>query len=147
MIYDNDRTQLRQVFIDAWQKYQDQQPLQPLEEQLAALVVEHPEYHALLNQRETMLAKDFHIDPGAENPFLHLAMHLTIREQVALDRPAGIRQCYVTLCNNVENHHAEHRMMEILGQALWQAQRSGEAPDEIAYLRQLQQALPSGQVR
>jgi hypothetical protein len=147
MMFGNDRTQLRQVFLNAWQKYQNQQPLEPLEEQLAALVVEHPEYHALLDQSDAILAQDFHIDPGNENPFLHLAMHLSVREQVALDRPAGIRQCYVTLCNSSETHGAEHQMMEILGQALWQAQRNGEAPDEVEYLRQLQLALQSTHVR
>jgi len=142
MIYGNDRTKLRQVFLDTWLKYQNQQPLEPLEERLAALLVEHPEYHALLNQ-PAAVEKDFHIDPGQDNPFLHLAMHLSIREQVALDRPKGIEECYITLCKKTENHEAEHRMMEILGEALWQAQRNGAAPDELEYLRQLQRAAQS----
>lgn len=138
MIFGNDRTQLRQVFIDAWRKYQNQAPLEPLEEQLAALVLEHTEYQPLLAESEKALAQDFHVDPGNENPFLHLAMHLSIREQVSLDRPAGIRQCHLTLCQRLENHEAEHRMMEVLGALLWDAQRNGKAPDESEYLIQLQ---------
>jgi len=31
-------------------------------------------------------------------------------------------------------HEAEHALMEALGEALWQAQRSGRAPDEGQYL-------------
>jgi len=34
-------------------------------------------------------------------------------------------------------HAAEHAMIECLGEALWQAQRSGRAPDEAAYLAAL----------
>jgi len=146
-MFSNNRTELRQVFINAWQKYQAQQPLEPLEEQLAALVVEHPEYQPILAQSEAVLDQDFHIDPGNENPFLHLAMHLSIREQIALDRPAGIRECHLTLCNKLGNHDAEHRMMEILGAALWQAQRDGVAPNEADYLTQLRQALPTSPIR
>ena len=141
MIFGNDRTQLRRVIVDAWNKYQAQQPLQPLEEQLAALVVEHPEYQPLLAQSDGVLAKDFHIDPGTENPFLHLAMHLSIREQIALDRPAGIRECHISLCKYNENHATEHLMMEVLGELLWEAQRDGKAPDEAVYLTKLRQIL------
>jgi hypothetical protein len=32
---------------------------------------------------------------------------------------------------------AEHRMMEALGRALWDAQRAGRLPDENAYLEEL----------
>jgi hypothetical protein len=32
---------------------------------------------------------------------------------------------------------AEHRMMEALGRALWEAQRAGRLPDERAYLEDL----------
>lgn len=140
MIFGNDRTQLRQVFINAWQKYRDQLPLEPLERQLAALVLEHPEYQSLLSESEKALAQDFHVDPGNENPFLHLAMHLSIREQVSLNRPAGIRECHVSLCQCMENHDAEHRMMEVLGELLWTAQRNGQAPEEAQYLAQLQES-------
>ena len=139
MIFGNDRTQLRQVFLNAWQKYRNQQALEPLEQQLAALVLEHPEYQDLLAESEKALAQDFHIDPGNENPFLHLAMHLSIREQISLNRPRGIRECHVSLCDNLEKHEAEHRMMEVLGELLWDAQRNGQAPDEAQYLILLQE--------
>jgi hypothetical protein len=141
MIFGTDRTQLRQVFINAWQKYRDQRPLEPLEEQLAALVLEHPEYQGLLSESDKALAQDFHIDPGNENPFLHLAMHLSIREQVSLNRPAGIHECHVSLCKCLEYHDVEHRMMEVLGELLWAAQRNGQAPDEAQYLAQLQEIV------
>ena len=34
-------------------------------------------------------------------------------------------------------HDAEHRMVEVLAETLWEAQRAGRAPDESAYLDRL----------
>ena len=38
----------------------------------------------------------------------------------------------------ITTERAEHRMMEALGETLWEAQRNGRAPDERAYLERLQ---------
>ena len=77
---------------------------------------------------------------GQTNPFLHMGMHLAIREQLATNRPAGITETFGLLMARVQDAHAvEHRMMECLGEALWQAQRSGQEPDEARYLACLRQ--------
>lgn len=34
-------------------------------------------------------------------------------------------------------HAAEHRMIECLAEALWEAQRAGTPPDEAAYVERL----------
>ena len=39
-------------------------------------------------------------------------------------------------------HEAEHRMMECLGQVLWEAQQAGGMPDEAAYLTCIQGLCP-----
>ena len=128
------REQMRRVYIDVWHKLHQGQPLEPMEALVAALIEEHPEYHALLGDNEKALNADFHPDSGQENPFLHLAMHLALREQVATDRPAGIRPQHERLSRQLGAHAAEHAMMECLGEALWAAQRNGTPPDEPAYL-------------
>ena len=65
-------------------------------------------------------------------------MHLAIREQVGTDRPPGIRAIHAALARRLGDvHEAEHRMIECLGEALWNAQRAGTAPDETAYLEAL----------
>ncbi len=139
MFADYDRQQLRRVYVTAWQKARKGLPMEPLERQLAELITEHPEYHALLEAPEDAVERDFAPHGGQSNPFLHLGLHMAIREQVATDRPAGIRAAWRTLClQHGDPHTAEHVMIEVLGEALWRAQRESRAPDEATYLRRLE---------
>src|SRR5580704_13219466 len=132
------REQLRQRYRDAWRKFAAQQPLEPLEAQLAAVIAEHPEYIAWLESGDAALLADFTPEGGRENPFLHMGLHLAIREQVATDRPAGIAGVHRELAaRGAGAHEAEHRMIEPLAETLWEAQRSGHPPDEAAYLERL----------
>jgi len=132
------REQLRRMYLDAWRKYTARQPLEPLEAQLAAVIAEHPEYVPLLESGPQALAAEYTPEGGAQNPFLHMGLHLAIREQVATDRPAGIARIHQDLCRRLsEPHAAEHAMLEVLGEILWDAQRAGRAPDEQRYLERL----------
>ncbi|MCU0760771.1 MAG: DUF1841 family protein [Steroidobacteraceae bacterium] len=132
------REELRRAYLDAWRRSQAGAVLSPLEAQLAAVIAEHPEYHAWLEGGEAALAEEFGPERGRTNPFLHLGMHLAIREQVATDRPGGIRALHALLAIQAGGpREAEHRMMEALGETLWEAQRAGRAPDEQAYLERL----------
>ena len=140
MIFSQDRTALRQMYRDAWIKHRKQLPLSPLEAQIAQVIAEHPEFHALIEANE--LQADFTPEMGQSNPFLHMGMHLAIREQVATDRPAGIRTLHGQLSTAAGAAlEAEHQMMEALGETLWEAQRNNAAPDERAYLERLRRLL------
>ena len=133
------RMQLRGRYLEAWRKFHDGQPLEPLEAQLAAVIAEHPEYIGWLESGDEVLGAEFTPEGGRGNPFLHMGLHLAIREQVATDRPAGIAAIHRQLAvRNGGAHSAEHAMIEILAEMLWDAQRSGRAPDEQAYLERLQ---------
>ncbi len=126
-----DRDSSRRFFVEVWKKYQ---PGQPLEDLVLAVIKEHPEYHALLEQDENVL-QEFTPDMGVTNPFLHMGMHIAIREQVSSDRPPGIRKIYQDLMvKYVSVHDLEHRIMECLGETLWSAQRNNTLPDEAVYL-------------
>ncbi len=138
MIFGNDRKQLRQSFHLAWEKARGSQILTPLEQQIADVITDHPEYHALLTDPDS-LERDFTPELGQENPFLHMAMHLAIREQVATNRPTGIRAIHQRLAKRLGGVlPAEHAMIECLGVVLWEAQRSHRMPDEAEYLARLQ---------
>ncbi|MBK1692261.1 DUF1841 family protein [Ectothiorhodospira mobilis] len=134
MFADQGREQLRAMYCQAWRKWRAGEPLEPLERQIAELVREHPEYHGLLEDAGAARGAEFHIAEGVDNPFLHMGMHLALRDQVAMDRPAGIAAVHRALALRMGPHGAEHAMMECLGTALWEAQRQGGAPDEQAYL-------------
>jgi hypothetical protein len=132
------REAMRRRYLEAWRKFSAQQPLEPLERQLAAVIAEHPEYIAWLESGDAALGAEFTPEGGRENPFLHMGLHLAIREQVSTDRPAGIAAAFGALAARCGGAHpAEHRMLEVLAEALWAAQRSGAAPDEAAYLERV----------
>lgn len=132
------REQLRQMYLDAWRKYTAHQPLEPLEAQVAAVIAEHPEYVPLLESGPQALSADYTPEGGRENPFLHMGLHLALREQVATNRPPGITQIHQSLSRRLgDPHAAEHAMLEALAETLWESQRSGRAPDEQRYLERL----------
>jgi len=132
------REQLRRMYLDAWRKFSEKQPLEPLEAQLAAVIAEHPEYLEVIEAGDAAIAAEFTPESGRQNPFLHMGLHLAIREQVATDRPRGIADIHRTLSARLgDAHSAEHTMLEALAETLWEAQRANRAPDEQAYLEKL----------
>jgi hypothetical protein len=129
------------MYVDAWRKHRDGRPLAPLEDQLVRVIADHPEYHPTVEVDEAAIGRDYLPESGQTNPFLHMGLHLAIREQVSTDRPKGIASVHSALSGQLGAHDAEHRMIECLGEALWQSQRSGRAPDEAAYLESLRRLL------
>ncbi len=130
----SEREQLRKVFFEAWRKYNASLPIEPLEGQVVEIILMHPEYQDYLSQPETYQDKDFE----DANPFLHMSLHMSIRDQISTNRPQGIVSTYQKLCNKLSDFHlAEHLMMDCLAETLWQAQQNGIIPDEKSYLEQL----------
>jgi hypothetical protein len=131
------REELRRRYVTAWQRRREGLPLEPLDAQIADVIALHPEYQAMLEHPD-VLQGDFTVEQGRINPFLHMSLHLGIREQLATDRPAGIRAIHLALTRRLgDAHEAEHRMADVLAETLWEAQRAGRAPDEAAYLERL----------
>lgn len=136
MIFGQDRHELRKMYADAWKKQAAGQPLSPLESQIAAVVAEHPEYHDAVTGGD--LDRNYTPEGGQTNPFLHMGLHLGIREQVATDRPRGIAKIHRQLSARLgDPHAAEHRMIDCLAETLWEAQGANRPPDEALYLERL----------
>jgi len=135
-MFSNNRTEMRKIFFTAWNKHKQHILLEALDQQLIDIILLHPEYHNILNHPEKFQDHDF----GAENPFLHMSLHLAIREQINTNRPYGIQKIYHDLSEKLQDTlRVEHRMLDCLENFLWQAQQSGKAPDEKNYLIQLQE--------
>lgn len=129
------RDQARRFFFDAWKKHKDAQPLTPLEAMALDTMIAHPEYHALLDNPERHLARDYAPESGEINPFLHLQLHLAVAEQLSIDQPHGIRAHYQRLLAKTgDAAAAQHALMECLAEMIWQAQRTGAGPDAAVYL-------------
>jgi hypothetical protein len=135
------RDQLREMYRSAWRKFKGQHTLSPLDKQIVSVISEHPEYRVIIESAAADLA-NYSPRSGQLNPWLHMGLHLAIREQVATNRPAGIAEVHARLCKSSgDAHEAEHRMIETLATAMWDAQRSGKPPDENDYLERLR-SLP-----
>jgi len=133
MIFGRDRAELRSMYSDAWRKARTGQVLGPLESQIVSVIQEHPEYLPAIEDPD--LSGEFQPEGGRANPFLHLGLHLALRDQVATDRPPGIRAAYNAVAARTgAKHAAEHRLIECLAETLWEAQRDRVPPNEQAYL-------------
>lgn len=129
---------VRRFFCETFRKYDAKEILTPLETIAADWISQHPEYFDDLRNVDAALQRDYSIDSGKTNPFLHLSMHLTIAEQVTINQPHGVRVAYEALAHKKNSiHEAHHDMMECLGEMIWNSQRSGTPPDGNAYINAL----------
>lgn len=134
-MFDPSREQARRFFIEAWRKRRQRQLLSPLEDLAAHLVALHPEYHAVLEEGEAAVWREWTPQEGQSNPFLHLALHLAVEEQLSIDQPPGLRAAFSALLARSDDRHAAlHAVIECLAATLWQAQKSQCPPDGEAYL-------------
>lgn len=124
------------MYAEAWRKAGAREVLSPLEAQIVKVIEDHPEYQSGLD--EDGLEASFAPPEGKTNPFLHMGLHLAIRDQVATDRPPGILAIFQRLERRFPNsHEAEHRMLDCLAETLWEAQKRNAPPDEQKYLERL----------
>lgn len=138
------RDQLRITYAQAWAKHLAHAPLTPLEAQITDVIGAHPEYQRVVSDADAAVGFEHDSAAVADNPFLHMGLHLAVREQIAIDRPPGIRDLYRQfLARRADAHLAEHALMEALGEELWSAQRNARAPDEKQYLAQARSRLTS----
>ena len=134
-MFNPSRDQARDFLFEAWRKYRAKEPLSALETIAVEAISQHPEYHALLENRDKYVERDYAPEQGETNPFLHLSMHLAIREQIAIDQPPGVRAAHQKLSQKLDSVlDAEHQMMDCLAEMIWQAQRNKSAPDASVYL-------------
>ena len=126
---------VRRFFCEVQRRLVAGEPLDAMQAKAATWVQAHPEYADDLADADAAVAAEYGVDDGRENPFLHLSMHLSIAEQVAIDQPRGMAQACDLLSRRLGSaHDAHHQVMECLGTTLWTSQRSGLPPDGQAYL-------------
>ena len=141
-MFNPSRNQAREFLFDLWEKHRAGAALTALESMALSVVLEHPEYHRYLGERERYLEQEWRPEGGETNPFLHLQMHLAIEEQVSIDQPPGIRAAIDALARKHGSMHAaRHDVMDCLAEAIWNAQRHGAPLDNASYLDCLKRKL------
>ena len=121
------RNQARLFFLNTWKKYHQQHVLSEAESLALEWMSKHPEYFGTFDADvENALSKDYRVEEGQGNPFLHLSMHLAVAEQVSIDQPPGIRSAYWKLCEILgDEHKAAHQVFECLAEQIYQQQKNG----------------------
>jgi len=131
-MFNPSRDDVRRFFCAAWRRHTAGSVLTPLEAVALKWIAVHPEYHALLADEQRALTEEFTVERGRTNPFLHLAMHLALEEQLSIDQPPGIVAALRRLAARAgDEHGAAHQAMECLGEIVWGMQR-GAAPADAA---------------
>lgn len=135
MLYSQDRTKQRQFLARSWQKFNNKEPLEPLETLLASIIQIHPEYHDLINNVES----DYFPEQGEVNPFLHINLHLALRDQLSINQPPGIKDAYDALLAKHKYEHAvEHMMMDCIAEMIFSSQKNNTPMDHQAYFQCIQ---------
>jgi hypothetical protein len=133
-MFNPSRDQARQLFFDTWRKYRQREILSGMENMALAVILLHPEYQTIVADEDRYRDKDYLPETGDTNPFLHMSMHVAIKEQLSIDQPVGICARFERLLKKTgSEHEAMHQIMECLAEMIWQAQRNQSAPDAMIY--------------
>ncbi|MEW5864326.1 MAG: DUF1841 family protein [Pseudomonadota bacterium] len=134
-MFEPSREQAREFFFETWRKYREGAPLEGLEAVALQVILAHPEYHRVLEERDRYAARDCFPELGETNPFLHMSLHLALEEQLSIDQPPGIVARVEALAARAgSRHEALHEAIECLAETIWRAQRDRTPPDAAAYL-------------
>ena len=130
-MFSQDRKKQREFLAKSWQKYTSNKPLEPLEEQLVSIIEIHPEYHDLIGNIES----EYFPEQGEVNPFLHINLHLALRDQLSLNQPKGVKEVHQKLINHYkDSHEVEHLMMECIAEMIYISQKNNTTMDQESYL-------------
>ncbi len=125
MFYGDSIQDTRQLFFSSWKKYEQNLPLSALEKQLVTVIIDHPEYQALFKSIISKGNQIYFPEFGQTNPFLHMGLHLVIRDQITTDKPEGITAIYKQLLNKYNDKLlVEHLLIDPLAECLWEAQHN-----------------------
>jgi hypothetical protein len=143
-MFNPSREQARQFFFDTWRKYRQREVLSAMENMALDAILLHPEYQAVLEDPDRYQDKDYLPEMGDTNPFLHMGMHIAVKEQLSIDQPPGIRDRFERLLSKTGDEHAVmHQVMECLAEMIWQAQRSKSNLDVSVYFACLDRSIYS----
>ena len=130
-MFSQDRQKQRKFLANSWQKYTSNKPLEPLEKQLVSIIEIHPEYQDLIGN----IKSEYSPEQDEVNPFLHINLHLALRDQLTLNQPKGIKVVHQKLISNYkDSHKVEHLMMECIEEMIYISQKNNTTMDQERYL-------------
>ena len=140
MILGDQRHTYRQFFFETWNKNNQGLPLSSVERQLMDIIQSHPEYHFIFKEPEKYKNQDFFEELGDTNPFLHMALHLGVIEQLSINLPFGIRELYQKLQKQCSSsQEVEHYIMNALAKELVESQQQHREFSNERYFQLIKQ--------
>jgi len=138
MLYSQNRREQRAFLSNAWVKFQNNENLDPIEFQLVEIIKLHPEYHHLLQTTDA----EYFPEHGQVNPFLHINLHLALREQLSINQPIEVRLAYDSLLDKIKDpHKVEHFLMDCIAELIHLSQKKNSALDINSYKKCLKQKI------
>jgi hypothetical protein len=137
------RARLRARFTAVAVRLASGLPIAAEDAHLAGVLDDHPEARAHLAAH----GAEGGAGPGPEEDesafFLHLALHVALREQAAADLPPGIRALYEAYLARAagDRLRAEHRMLPALEEAVARSLAQPGGDDPQPYLEALRRGL------
>ncbi|MEC7030231.1 MAG: DUF1841 family protein [Pseudomonadota bacterium] len=123
----------RTVFIDTWHRFQQGAKLSDFEMRLAGVMQHYPNY----TERLHLLQEGGEPGKYSDNPFLLMGAHFEVGEQIAQDRPGGVRAVYQRLVGLHGEVGAQLLMRDVLIDLLSESYSKGEVPDYSLYIIRL----------
>ena len=132
MLYSQNRSEQRAFLSNAWVKFQNNESLDPMESQLVEIIKLHPEYHHLIQTTDA----EYFPEHGQVNPFLHINLHLALREQLSINQPIEVRLAYDSLLEKIKDpHEVEHSLIDCIAEMIFSAQKNNSPFDYENYKR------------
>ena len=132
MLYSQNRREQRAFLSNAWVKFQNNEGLDPMEFQLVEIIKLHPEYHHLIQTTDA----EYFPEHGQVNPFLHINLHLALREQLSINQPIEVRLAYDSLLEKIKDpHEVEHTLIDCIAEMIFLAQKNHSPFDYENYKR------------
>jgi len=130
MLYSQNRSEQRAFLSNAWVKFQNNENLDPMESQLVEIIKLHPEYHHLIQITDV----EYFPEHGQVNPFLHINLHLALREQLSINQPIEVRLAYDSLLEKIKDpHEVEHTLIDCIAEMIFSAQKNNQELNFIRY--------------
>jgi hypothetical protein len=130
-VFFQDRKKQREFLANSWQKYTSNKPLEPLEQQLVSVIKIHPEYHNLIGNIDS----EYLPEQCGVNPFLHINLHLALRDQLSINQPKGVKEVHQKLIDQYKDPHVvEHLMMECIAEMIYISQKNNTTMDQESFL-------------
>jgi Domain of unknown function (DUF1841) len=134
-MFNPSRDEARRFFNESWRKRCEKLPATPMEILVADVIEAHPEYHHIFTAGDTHVDRDWTPEGGETNPFLHIGLHVSVREQLQVDQPPGIRAAHAAITLRTGDPlSADHAVMDCLAEQIWQMQKNGIPFENTRYL-------------